>query len=94
VWLHPATGQVLARHRFDALDPGARGFSVIYPLHTGELGGPLHEAFNLLLGLACFGFGASGTWLWWNRRRAFRLLRHGHASPSRAQGPGARAPHA
>lgn len=70
VWLHPATGQVLARHRFDALDPGARGYSVIYPLHTGELGGPLLEAFNLLLGMACFGFGASGTWLWWKRTRS------------------------
>lgn len=69
VWLQPSNGQVLAAQRWDSLDPGARGFSWIYPLHTGALGGPLHEAFNLLLGLGALGLGVSGAWLWWRRRR-------------------------
>lgn len=70
VWLQPSSGMVLARQRWDLLDPGARGFTWIYPLHTGALGGPLHQALNGLLGLATFGLGASGAWLWWRRRRA------------------------
>jgi uncharacterized iron-regulated membrane protein len=42
--------------------------AVIYPLHTGELGGPLHETLTALLGLALGGLGLSGGWLWWRRR--------------------------
>jgi uncharacterized iron-regulated membrane protein len=68
VWLHPSSGEVLARQRWNTLDPGARAFSVIYPLHTGQLGGPVHEAFNLLLGMTTFGLGVTGLWLWWRRR--------------------------
>jgi uncharacterized iron-regulated membrane protein len=69
VWLHPASGEVLAVHRFDALDPGARAYTVLYPLHTGELGGVVHTVLNMLLGLAVAGLSVSGTWLWWRRRR-------------------------
>jgi uncharacterized iron-regulated membrane protein len=71
VWLHPSSGQPLAVHRWNQLDLGARAYSVVYPLHTGELGGPLHTVFNALLGLTLFGLGASGLWLWW-RRSALR----------------------
>lgn len=69
VWLHPSSGEVLAVHRFDTLDPGARAYSVVYPLHIGELGGVAHTALNALLGLVLAGFAATGTWLWWRRRR-------------------------
>jgi uncharacterized iron-regulated membrane protein len=41
---------------------------VIYPLHTGVLGGPAHEAVTALLGLVLGGLGLSGVWLWWRRR--------------------------
>jgi uncharacterized iron-regulated membrane protein len=68
VWLHPVDGRVLAVHRWNELDPGARGYAVIYPLHTGELGGVWHTVFNGLTGLVLVGFAASGVWLWWKRR--------------------------
>lgn len=70
VWLHPMTGKVLAVQRWDQLDPGARAYSVMYPLHIGELGGPLHTFAVAVLGCALAGFGVSGIWLWWRRRRA------------------------
>lgn len=69
VWLHPRTGAVLRADRWDALDPGARANSVIYPLHTGELGGLALEVLNALLGLALAALGVTGLWLWWLRRR-------------------------
>jgi len=68
VWLHPHSGAVLATHRWDELDPGARAYSVIYPLHTGELGGLGHTVLNGLLGLALAGLCGSGVYLWWKRR--------------------------
>jgi uncharacterized iron-regulated membrane protein len=40
VWLDPHTGVVLGKQRWSELDPGTRINSVIYPLHTGELGRP------------------------------------------------------
>lgn len=70
VWCHPASGAVLQVDRWNRLDVGARAYAVIYPLHTGTLGGLAHEALNLLLGLALAGLGASGWWMWWLRRRA------------------------
>lgn len=68
VWLHPVTGARLAVHRWDRLEAGARAYSVVYPLHIGELGGPVHLALNAVLGLALAGFAGSGLWLWWQRR--------------------------
>lgn len=68
VWLHPATGNVLGINRWDRLDAGSRAFSVIYPLHTGALGGPAHTFIVGLLGVALSGLGATGLWLWWKRR--------------------------
>lgn len=68
VWLHPKSGSVLAAHRWDELDPGTRAFSVIYPLHTGELGGVLLEAVTFIIGMALGMLGITGIWLWWRRR--------------------------
>jgi uncharacterized iron-regulated membrane protein len=68
VWFHPASGKVLAVHRWDQLDPGAKLTSFIYPLHTGELGGAAHQALNAASGVTLFGLGLTGCWLWWRRR--------------------------
>lgn len=68
VWLHPASGQVLAVHRWTQLDPGARAYAWIYPLHIGHLGGAPHLGVTFLSGAALFGFGLTGLWLWWRRR--------------------------
>lgn len=72
VWLDPRSGAVLAVNRWDSLDPGARVVAIVYPLHTGELGGPLLEAMVALNGLGLAGLGVSGLWLWWRRRRQAR----------------------
>lgn len=68
VWLDPRNGEVLAVHRWNQLDVGASAVAWIYPLHTGELGGPLHEALNFSVGLTLTLFGVTGVWLWWKRR--------------------------
>lgn len=70
VWLHPVTGDILAVHRWDQLDLGHKALSVVYPLHTGELGGPIHTFVTALLGVSLAGIGATGLTLWWRRRRA------------------------
>ncbi|WP_077035840.1 PepSY domain-containing protein [Pelomonas sp. KK5] len=69
VWLDPRNGRLLGVQRWSDLDPGARSVVWIYPMHTGELGGPLHEALNVAIGLALGCFGVTGLWLWWKRRR-------------------------
>lgn len=69
VWLHPVTAEVLATRRWNALDPGARAVAVIYPLHTGALGGPLHSLLTAFTGLTLSALGGTGLWLWWLRRR-------------------------
>lgn len=67
VWLHPGTGDVLGTHRWDQLDPGSRAVSIIYPLHTGALGGTVLTVVVGLLGAALGGLGLTGLWLWWKR---------------------------
>lgn len=69
VWLDPRTGRVLGVDRWNRLDPGARATVIVYPLHTGELGGPLLETVVALAGLALAGLGVTGIWLWFKRRR-------------------------
>lgn len=51
----------------------ARAVSVIYPLHTGELGGPLLMTVLGVDGLALFGLSVTGVWQWWRRRKARRM---------------------
>lgn len=75
VWIDPRTAQVLAVHRWNELDPGARATAVIYPLHTGELGGVALETAVAIGGLALGGLGISGAWLWWRRRAIKRAGR-------------------
>jgi uncharacterized iron-regulated membrane protein len=68
VWMHPQTGEVLRTDRWNELDIGAKANSIIYPLHTGELGGVAHQAANAVLGLALAALAGAGLWLWWLRR--------------------------
>lgn len=72
VWLDPNTGAVLAALRWNELDPGARGVAVIYPLHTGELGGVWLEGVVALGGVTLGLLGVTGLWLWWRRRAETR----------------------
>jgi uncharacterized iron-regulated membrane protein len=74
VWVDPVTGKVLAAQRWNRLDVGARAVSVIYPLHTGVLGGPVLEGVVMVNGVTLAGMAVTGWWLWW-RRRAMRRAR-------------------
>jgi uncharacterized iron-regulated membrane protein len=74
VWIDQFTGDVLAARRWDALDPGARAVAVVYPLHTGELGGPLLESLLAIGGSTLSAIAVTGIWQWW-RRRKVRLQR-------------------
>jgi uncharacterized iron-regulated membrane protein len=74
VWLNPVTGEVLAARKWQELDTGNGMVAVVFPLHTGALGGVLHEIVTALLGLALGGLGVSGVWLWWRRRADRRRL--------------------
>jgi uncharacterized iron-regulated membrane protein len=69
VTLSPRDGTVLSVQRWTDLDPGARLVAWAYPLHTGELGGPVLEGVNFVNGVALGSLGVTGTWLWWRRRR-------------------------
>lgn len=68
VWLQPATGRVLKVARWSELDVGSRVVTTVYPLHTGALGGPLHQVLVGLTGLALATLGGTGLVLWWKRR--------------------------
>jgi uncharacterized iron-regulated membrane protein len=68
VWLHPVTGEVIRVDRWTDLDIGTRSYAWIYPLHSGKLAGVIGVIATAAGGLLLFGFGVSGTWLWWLRR--------------------------
>ncbi len=88
VWMDPRTGQVLAVRRWNEVDPGAAAVAVIYPLHTGELGGWLLETAVALGGLVLAGLGISGLWLWWKRRQARQRTQKTLAAAQRLRSQG------
>ncbi|EKS70345.1 iron-regulated membrane protein [Burkholderia sp. SJ98] len=67
VWLNPATGEVLMARRWNELDPGARAASVIYPLHTGEIGGLLLKILLTVGALTLVLLWVTGLWHWARR---------------------------
>jgi uncharacterized iron-regulated membrane protein len=80
VWLNPVSGEVLAARKWQDLDAGNGAVAVIFPLHTGELGGVAHQVVTALLGLALGGLGFSGIWLWWRRRAMAAAARRNNDS--------------
>lgn len=67
VWVNPHTGDILSTYRWNELDTGSRIITVIYPLHTGELGGIALTVLVGMGGLVLAGLGFSGLWLWARR---------------------------
>ncbi len=74
VWIDPRNGAVLRVDRWNELDTGARWVAVIYPLHTGVLGGGWLQPVAFVSGTTLFLLGASGLWLWWRRRWPTRRM--------------------
>ncbi|HEY0823924.1 MAG TPA: PepSY-associated TM helix domain-containing protein, partial [Ramlibacter sp.] len=85
VWLHPRSGEVLKVARWDALDAGSRLVNVVYPLHTGALGGTPHLALNAAAGVLLAGLGGTGLWLWCRRRS----MRRPASAPAASSGQAA-----
>ncbi|GAB7527278.1 PepSY-associated TM helix domain-containing protein [Paraburkholderia sp. 2C] len=81
VWVDPVSGKVLAAQRWNRLDIGARAVAVVYPLHTGVLGGPVLEGVVMVNGVTLAGMAVTGLWLWW-RRRAMRSARRASRVPA------------
>lgn len=69
VWLHPDSAQIIRVDRWSDLDPGTRAYSIVYPLHTGELWGLPWTILTFCLGGFLSAYGATGLWIWWRRRR-------------------------
>lgn len=86
VSLDPVTGMVQAARRWNRREAGTRAFSLVYPLHTGQLYGVGHQAVVCLTGMALVGLGWSGLWLWWRRRlsTALAAVAPSHAAPARS----------
>jgi uncharacterized iron-regulated membrane protein len=76
LWLDPVTAEVLAAQRWNQADVGAQAVSIVYPLHTGVLGGVPLQALMMLSGTTLAGMAVTGLWLWW-RRRSLRAARKG-----------------
>lgn len=69
IWLNPQTGAVLRVDPWNQLPPGSRMFAWLYPLHTGKLAGGLGVFMTALGGCSLLGFGVTGSWMWWLRRK-------------------------
>lgn len=69
-WLDPATGALLDVHDARTASLAVRLDDLIYPAHTGRIGGALHRALLTLAGLAPAGLFVTGVLIWWGRRRA------------------------
>ncbi len=80
IWLNPQTGTVLRIDRWNGLPPGSRMFAWLYPLHTGALGGGWGIVMAALGGCSLLGFGVTGSWMWWLRRRNRVRLQRRHGA--------------
>jgi uncharacterized iron-regulated membrane protein len=77
VWLNARTGEVLRVDRWNS-------YSWFYTMHAGHLGGAVvGTVVTAVSGLSLLGFGVTGTWLWWLRRKT-------RSSPAAAARPTAR----
>lgn len=72
VHVDPAAGRVLAVEDGSRATRGARLYSVLYPLHTGVLGGAPTRALAVAGGLSLPVLALSGLLVWWHRARRRR----------------------
>jgi len=66
------------RHEVNPYDDsaGLAAIRVLYPLHSGEIGGLPTVALVFVLGLVTVGQGATGVYVWWKKRKS-RVARTG-----------------
>lgn len=72
VHVEPATGRVLAVEDGARAPRGARLYSLLYPLHTGVLGGPGTRVLAVATGLSLSVVAFTGVLMWWRRRKGRR----------------------
>lgn len=68
VSVDPPTGRVRATRRWDEQEAGTRAFSIVYPLHTGDLFGVVTAAVVFITGAATLLLAGTGWWIWLKRR--------------------------
>lgn len=72
VHVDPAGGRVLAVEDGSRAAPGARLYSVLYPLHTGAIGGVPTRAMAVAGGVSLPALALTGLLVWWRRARRRR----------------------
>ena len=92
VWLHPATGEVLAERSARTRSGGETFMHWLLPLHVGSAFGTGGKVAMAAAGVAPLLLALTGTWLWWRKRRAERGAersggRAGGQHAGRAAGP-------
>ena len=77
VSVDPITGQVLGVEDGTTAPRGARLYSLLYPLHIGEIGGAPTRLLASLTGLTLPLLAVTGLIQWWRRRRPDRVRTSG-----------------
>ena len=76
LWFDPADGRLLRTVDALALPAGAQAFNMVYPLHSGKVGGLAWTIAIALAGLALTLLGTLATWSFWfgSRSRPARIV--------------------
>jgi uncharacterized iron-regulated membrane protein len=72
LYLHPISAGVIRIDDFAGLPRSSRWLGSVGPLHFGTFGGRASQWLWFMAGLVPAFLMASGSWLWWRRRRATR----------------------
>lgn len=70
IYVNPYDATIVAAIPLSAAAPAVRMFDWLYPLHVGNLFGPLHQALLLLVGVTPALLFATGLLVWSAKRRA------------------------
>lgn len=68
-WFHPQTAEVLQRVTWAELDFTSKVFGLMFPLHTGKIGGLTTQIIAAIGSLCVALLSLSGVWIWWKRRK-------------------------
>jgi uncharacterized iron-regulated membrane protein len=73
LYLHPVSAEVIRIDDFASLPRSSRWLGSVGPLHFGTFGGRASQWLWFTAGLVPALLMATGSWLWWRRRRSMRV---------------------